>query len=935
MKGEKGDGRLEKYAALIRDGNLSVFEYEPGTDRLRMYDADLQMTSDRNGYLEYMKLDSRVSSADRTRLEEFCRGWSKGEVEIEMESPEDGGRLIRKELHKIPMKDEETGREYLLGWLRDVTAERGKQKEFENLAQRDSMTRLYNHSYGKELINAYLENRTPYSTCGMMVLDVDYFKSVNDNYGHLFGDKVLIQVAVLLTGLFRETDIVMRAGGDEFVVLVRDIDHNTLVRRSMEVVKAVRSMRFEEHDYAPTCSVGVCYLPENASGYNYDQLFQNADWALYRAKESGRNRYMFCDDLRRFEKNEMEDENSHPDIDARYFQNDMVATAFEIFEKTSSFDVGVRLLLQIIGIRFQLDRITVIRTDIREQNVGRQYQWCSEQAPEVLQTGGDFTKEDFLTLFQSYDEYGTTVLNYDNMEMYSKAATELLMQGGAKTVLYAATYNEGHYTGAISYVVCTEKRFWSRHRRKELGEVTKIIAAYLAKNQAVNVPSISSVIPNEYDHLTGLLSFARFREEVERIIVGGYAGSYAMVYTDFDNFKYYNQKYGYSMGDELLKEFATFIISTMINAENVYFSRVVSDQFILFMPYDWSVQDVEQRVKWLNDEFLRQQRLRTPEAKLRIRTGIYRVSEDCLSAAEAIDAANFARKQVRDHSARTVVIYNDEMGKRQNLENEMVDEMDTALRDGQFCVYLQPKFSLETGEIQGAEALIRWHREDGEVLTPDMFVPLYEANGRIVELDFYVIEEVASFLARMKRMGRSLYPISVNASVLHASDGESVRKYREILDRYGIDRSLVEIELTETATVTNYENARRLFRQLQEEGFHTAMDDFGAGYSVLNMIIDVPVNTVKLDRVFIANCENTSKGVQFLQQVIKVIRHMGYHVLCEGVETEEQVKILRDAGCEMGQGFLVSRPVPFAEFERMVYGEQKPIPAPAVPSTPH
>lgn len=934
MKGEKGDGRLEKYAALIRDGNLSVFEYEPGTDRLRMYDADLQMTADRNGYLEYMKLDSRVSSADRTRLEEFCRGWSKGEVEIEMESPEDGGKLIRKELHKIPMKDEETGREYLLGWLRDVTAERGKQMEYENRAQRDSMTQLYNHTYGKELINAYLANRTPYSSCGMMVLDVDYFKSVNDNYGHLFGDKVLVQVALLLTGLFRETDIIMRAGGDEFVVLVRDIDHNTLVRRSMEVVKAVRSMRFEEHDYAPTCSVGVCYLPENASGYNYDQLFQNADWALYRAKEGGRNRYMFCDDLRRFEKDEMGDENSHPDIDARYFQNDMVATAFEVFEKTNSFDVGIRLLLEIIGIRFQLDRITVIRTDIREQNVGRQYQWCSERAPEVLQTGGDFTKEDFLTLFQSYDEYGTTVLNYDNMEMYSRAATELLMQGGAKTVLYAATYNEGHYTGAISYVVCTEKRFWSRHRRKELGEVTKIIAAYLAKNQVVNVSNASSVIPNEYDHLTGLLSFARFREEVERIIVGGYARSYAMVYTDFDNFKYYNQKYGYSMGDELLKEFATYIIGTMTNTESVYFSRVVSDQFILFMPYDWKVPDVEQRVKWLNDEFLRQQMQRTPEAKLRIRTGIYRVSSDCLSAAEAIDAANFARKQVRDHSARTVILYNEEMGKRQNFENEMVDGMDTALRDGQFCVYLQPKFSLETGEIQGAEALIRWHREDGEVLTPDMFVPLYEANGRIVELDFYVIEEVASFLARMKRLGRPLYPISVNASVLHATDGESVRKYREILDRYEVDCSLVEIELTETATVTNYENARRLFRQLQEEGFHTAMDDFGAGYSVLNMIIDVPVNTVKLDRVFISNCENTSKGVLFLQQVIKMIRNMGYQVLCEGVETVEQVKILREAGCEMGQGFLISRPVPLVEFEKMVYGEQKPIPAPAAPSTP-
>lgn len=274
----------------------------------------------------------------------------------------------------------------------------------------------------------------------------------------------------------------------------------------------------------------------------------------------------------------------------------------------------------------------------------------------------------------------------------------------------------------------------------------------------MNGSSAGAVIPHEYDHLTGLLSFARFREEVERIIAGGYAKSYAMVYSDFENFKYYNQKYGYSMGDELLKEFANDIIGTMQNTEDVYFSRVVSDQFLLFMPYEWSTADVDKRVQRLNDEFVRQQHKRVPDAKLRIRTGIYRMTSECVSASAAIDAANFARKQVRDHTDKSVIIYSDEMGARQTFENEMVDGMDTALREGQFCIYLQPKFSLENTEILGAEALIRWHREDGEILTPDMFVPLYEANGRIIELDYYVMEEVASFLARMKEMGRRLHP---------------------------------------------------------------------------------------------------------------------------------------------------------------------------------
>lgn len=279
-----------------------------------------------------------------------------------------------------------------------------------------------------------------------------------------------------------------------------------------------------------TCSLGVCYLPENVSGYTYDQLFSNADWALYQAKANGRNRYVFCDTLQRFEIVQKEGNISHPEIDARYLQNDIVATAFEIFEKMNSFDAAIELLLEVIGVRYQLDRITIIRTDIKAKTTGRQYQWTSARAPEVLQKPGSFTKEDFLTLFHSYDEYGTTVLQYDNLEMYSEDAANLLMQGEAKTVLYAAMYCEGQYTGAISYVVCENKRYWSKDDRSRFGELTKIISAHLAKNQAMNACQRGLLSFPNYDPLTGLISFDRFREEVERMIVGGYATSHVVVY---------------------------------------------------------------------------------------------------------------------------------------------------------------------------------------------------------------------------------------------------------------------------------------------------------------------------------------------------------------------------------------------------------------------
>ena len=153
---------------------------------------------------------------------------------------------------------------------------------------KDSLTSLYNHFFGKELINEYLKEKDPYATCGMMVLDVDYFKQANDRYGHLFGDQVLVELAGLLVSMFDAKDIVMRAGGDEFVVFLKDISHSALVKKGMKLVEAVRELRFAEREYSITCSVGICFLGENISGYTYDQLLKMRTGALYRAKENGR-----------------------------------------------------------------------------------------------------------------------------------------------------------------------------------------------------------------------------------------------------------------------------------------------------------------------------------------------------------------------------------------------------------------------------------------------------------------------------------------------------------------------------------------------------------------------------------------------------------------------------------------------------------------------
>lgn len=661
MQRNKYERNAEVLSAILKSCGMKFCEYMMKEDRLIFYDDTLTVEREIPHYMKYLQDNSSVHPEDRWIIKDFYQGKIRGEAIVRILM---GKKMTKLLFQVLPM--EGTDPSVCLSILaKDITREKDREALLEQQAMKDSLTSLYNHFFGKELINEYLKNKDPYATCGMMVLDVDYFKHANDIYGHLFGDQVLVELAHLLVQMFDEKDVIMRAGGDEFVIFLKDISHATLVKKGMQLVKAVRDLHFEGKDYAITCSVGICFLKENMSGYTYNQLFENADWALYRAKENGRNRYVFCDNLQRFELLE-KDNSTKQNIDIRYLHNDIISTAFEIFEKTSSFSAAMKLLMEVIGYRFQLDRITVIRTDIKEKNAGKQYQWVSDSAPEVLDEPGSFTKDDFLTLFQSYDEYQTTVLQYDNMGMYSPEGAALLMQGEAKTVLYAAMYLEGKYTGAISYVVCREKRYWSKQNRKELGEVTKIISAHLARNLEGKRETYRENYWTEYDSLTGLMSFSRFRIEAEHLIVGDYASSHLMLYSDFIGFKYFNQKFGYCVGDQLLKEFSNYFIEKMENEEGVYFTRVVSDQFLMLLPYEKG-SDFLEIIDQMNKEFEQIQSEKFPGAKIRLRTGVYVIEPGCSSASFAIDAANEARKQITRDSEISVKLYDPSEAEKQEL----------------------------------------------------------------------------------------------------------------------------------------------------------------------------------------------------------------------------------------------------------------------------
>lgn len=908
--------------SMVKRSEMLLFEYFPRREEFIVYDGQFQILEKIEQFEKYLKTEKKIYPDDKWKMIGFCNGEVRNSIEIRCLEGE--GLISRKEFNSIYLQQSLEEEAVLLGTIRDVTIEKRREEKLQEEAQRDPLTKLYNKGTGTRLIKEYLKTKDPYSACGLMIIDVDYFKDVNDNYGHLFGDIVLKDLAKLLLMVCDERDVVMRAGGDEFVILFKDIPNKALAKKAMQLIHSIRKQTFQEKDYSMTCSIGVCYLPENVSGYTYEQIFKNADWALYQAKENGRDRYVFCDNLQRFqeieEKKVKKEEHVREKRELIREKGSLVATAFETFEKANDFETAVNRLLEIVGKKFDLDRITVLRTDIKEDLCEKMYQWTAKNIPSALEQKIKYKKEDFLKLFYSYDENGTTVLEKEEMQKqgYSEYGIKSLLQKDAKTVLHTAIYYEGKYAGSVSYAACKAKRSWKKEERQILGEVTKIIAAHIGKLFLMNSMGNGIFQNPEFDSLTGLISFTRFKEEVERVLAEDDISSYVMVYTDFENFKYFNQKWGYRLGDRLLREFSTYIIGTMQQEEQVYFTRVVSDQFLLFMPYKKHTHTAEE-VDKLNQKFTREQEVLFPDTRIRLRTGIYFLENNNASVAAAIDASNYARKQVSKTTGISVKIYGSEMEEKQRLENEIINGFDLAMRNGEFKVYLQPRVSLADCSIIGAEAVVRWQRPDGRVMIPDMFISLYERNGRIIDLDFFVFEEVVKFLARNKKKGRRLMPISVNASVLHARNTDTVERYLEILKHYDIDPALLEIELTETATVSYYDNVKRLFERFQKVNMQTSLDDFGSGYSLLNTVIDIPVNTVKIDKTFMDNCKMNQRGIYFLNQIVALVKGLGYHVVCEGVETLEQVNILKKAGCEEVQGYWFAHPMPVEEFEKIMY----------------
>ena len=413
------------------------------------------------------------------------------------------------------------------------------------------------------------------------------------------------------------------------------------------------------------------------------------------------------------------------------------------------------------------------------------------------------------------------------------------------------------------------------------------------------------------DQQTGVFNQTYALSWLSDLIDAGKADSYAGCSFNIRGMSVINNRFGTEHGTRIMQEYVTKL-QGLLGKEGIV-ARIASDRFLSFFPRTM-MQDV---IRYLEGHELTGIREIPSPVTVSAWAG-FDLIHNRETPMEVADRMNAALRTAKYDSNMTYVFYDEKIEQKINLNKHIESLFKHALRDEEFKVFYQPKVDLKRYRIAGAEALCRW-RHDGRIILPYQFIPVLENSGDICTLDFYMIESVCRDLRRWLDAGRNAVRVSVNLSRCHMGDPLLLDRILEIIDRYRIPHRCLEIELTETTSDMGFEEMQKLVRGLRNAGISCSVDDFGVGYSSMNVLREMPWSTIKIDRSFMPSGSGDledEKKKTMLKSVITMAHSLGLSSIAEGVETIEQIILLKAYGCFMGQGFFFDRPMTAEEFEK-------------------
>ena len=383
-----------------------------------------------------------------------------------------------------------------------------------------------------------------------------------------------------------------------------------------------------------------------------------------------------------------------------------------------------------------------------------------------------------------------------------------------------------------------------------------------------------------------------------------------VIYANLNKLRNINELYGNDTGDKVL-QFITKTFTDFISDQGVL-ARMAGSIFAMVFEYSDEIMENFTALKFFDCAHL------GVDYPVSMRFGMVRSSECNETISRMVDMAAFAADKSRDRTKNTYNYFTKEMRDGLDLETKVTGEMRRAMEDGEYVLYLQPQYNHVTGELVGAETLSRWIKNDGTVISPGVFIPIFEKNGFIKDMDKYVWESAFKLVKSWEDEGIDYVPISINISRISMGDDEIINVLKKLDDKYQVDKKYVHFEITESAYMENQKMIAERTQKIKDLGFDIAMDDFGTGYSSLNSLKDIPLDILKLDMGFIRGNSNSQRGAGIIGHMINMAHSLDLVTVAEGVETKEQADLLTEMGCDVIQGYFYAKPLPVVEYEAIL-----------------
>ncbi|MBQ5650649.1 MAG: EAL domain-containing protein [Selenomonadaceae bacterium] len=418
---------------------------------------------------------------------------------------------------------------------------------------------------------------------------------------------------------------------------------------------------------------------------------------------------------------------------------------------------------------------------------------------------------------------------------------------------------------------------------------------------------------NTYDELTGIYNKQAFYAKTKEMLLDNPDKHFDLLRINIERFKVLNDLFGEATGDKLLRYIGKFLKE--INLPLCVSGRLYADNFVVC--YEAGKGDSQRMVtimQMMADSFALNHRTV-------LSFGLYRIDDKTLPVSVMCDRANMALWKAKGNFKTPYCEYDEDMRQQVLKEQKIINAMERAIENKEFAIYLQPKYRLEDETIVGAEALVRWNSRDNGFISPGDFIPVFENNGFVYEVDKFIWEETCRYLRKWLDEGRAVKPVSVNVSRIDLYDPKLVDYLVALRGRYGIPARYLELEITESAYTEDPEQIISMTKHLRDAGFVILMDDFGSGYSSLNMLKDIQIDILKLDMGFLKSSDHSAKGGNILAAIMQMAHSLKMQTIAEGVETKEQVEFLKKIGCQCVQGFYFAKPMAVQDYEKLFLGD--------------